>query len=104
MFLRRPFDGKNYFADFNWMEIHQLTLHDRTLRGTDQPALPHRFPLEAGNPWALPPSPPQKCVKSPHFCFVAERGPRLGVERNKRRASLVYKCRLDLRGFGIIVR
>ena len=41
-------DGRYYFADFSWMEIQQLTLHERTLRGSDQPALPHRFPLDAG--------------------------------------------------------
>jgi len=41
-------DGRYYFADFSWIEIQQLTLHERTLRGSDQPALPHRFPLDAG--------------------------------------------------------
>jgi len=43
----RP-DGRFYFADFPWAEIQQLNLHERTRRGSDQPALPDRFPGDAG--------------------------------------------------------
>ena len=43
----RP-DGRYYFADFTWGEIQELTLHERTRRGSDQPALPDRFPGDAG--------------------------------------------------------
>ena len=37
-------DGRFYFADFTWSEIRQLSMHERVRRGSDQPALPHRFP------------------------------------------------------------
>ena len=43
----RP-DGRYYFADFNWPEIQQLTMHERTQRGSDRPAMPDRFPYDAG--------------------------------------------------------
>ena len=43
----RP-DGRYYFADFTWAEMQQLSLHERTRRGSDQPALANRFPGEAG--------------------------------------------------------
>lgn len=43
----RP-DGRTYFADFTWSEIQQLSMHERTRRGSDQPALPDRFPGDAG--------------------------------------------------------
>jgi len=43
----RP-DGRFYFADFDWQEIQQLTMHERIQRGSDQPALPNRFPFDAG--------------------------------------------------------
>ena len=43
----RP-DGQFYFADFDWAEIQRLTVHERTRRGSDLPALPNRFPFEAG--------------------------------------------------------
>ena len=43
----RP-DGRYYFADFTWGEIQQLSMHERTRRGSDQPALANRFPGEAG--------------------------------------------------------
>lgn len=43
----RP-DGRFYFADFTWVEIQRLSLHERTRRGSDQPALPDRFPGDAG--------------------------------------------------------
>ncbi|HUP77148.1 MAG TPA: glycerophosphodiester phosphodiesterase family protein, partial [Pirellula sp.] len=41
-------DGRFFFADFTWNEIQQLNLHERTRRGSNQPALPHRFPANAG--------------------------------------------------------
>ena len=41
-------DGRYYFADFDWKEIQQLTMHERTQRGSDRPALPNRFPGDAG--------------------------------------------------------
>ncbi len=41
-------DGRYYFADFDWQEIQQLTMHERTQRGSDRPALPNRFPYDAG--------------------------------------------------------
>lgn len=41
-------DGRYYFADFDWKEIQQLTMHERTQRGSDRPALPNRFPYDAG--------------------------------------------------------
>ena len=41
-------DGRYYFADFDWQEIQQLTMHERTQRGSDRPALPNRFPNDAG--------------------------------------------------------
>lgn len=37
-------DGKWYFVDFTWEEIQRLTLHERTRKGTDQPAFAERFP------------------------------------------------------------
>ena len=40
-------DGRFYFADFTWSEIQQLSMHERVRRGSDQPALPHRFPANA---------------------------------------------------------
>jgi len=43
----RP-DGRFYFADFTFAEIQLLSMHERTRSGTDQPALPDRFPSEAG--------------------------------------------------------
>jgi len=43
----RP-DGRFYFADFTWAEIQRLSMHERTQRGSDQPALPDRFPGDAG--------------------------------------------------------
>ncbi len=41
-------DGRFYFTDFTWSEIQRLTMHERTRRGSNQPALPHRFPNNAG--------------------------------------------------------
>lgn len=41
-------DGRYYFADFDWQEIQHLTMHERTQRGSDRPALPNRFPYDAG--------------------------------------------------------
>lgn len=41
-------DGRYYFADFNWPEIQQLTMHERTHRGSERPAMPDRFPYDAG--------------------------------------------------------
>jgi len=42
----RP-NGRFYFADFDWQEIQQVTMHERTQRGSDRPALPNRFPFDA---------------------------------------------------------
>ncbi len=41
-------DGRYYFADFMWSEIQKLSMHERVLRGSEQPAFPHRFPGTAG--------------------------------------------------------
>ena len=41
-------DGRFYFADFEWAEIQTLTMHERTVRHTDSPALPGRFPFVVG--------------------------------------------------------
>jgi glycerophosphoryl diester phosphodiesterase len=41
-------DGHYYFADFSWSEIQRLSMHERVRRGSDQAALPHRFPSQAG--------------------------------------------------------
>ncbi|MFY7874805.1 MAG: glycerophosphodiester phosphodiesterase family protein, partial [Pirellula sp.] len=41
-------DGSYYFADFHWNEISQLTMHERTRRGSESPALEKRFPGSAG--------------------------------------------------------
>jgi len=43
----RP-DGRFYFADFDWTEIQQLQMHERTGRGSSDPALPNRFPGSGG--------------------------------------------------------
>ncbi len=45
---RARVDGRFYFADFAWSEIQQLSMHERVRRGSDQPALSHRFPNNAG--------------------------------------------------------
>ena len=41
-------DGRFYFADFTSSEIQQLSMHERVRRGSDQPALPQRFPNHVG--------------------------------------------------------
>jgi len=41
-------DGRFYFADFEWAEIQTMTMHERTVRHTDTPALPGRFPFVVG--------------------------------------------------------
>lgn len=41
-------DGRFYFADFDWSEIRTLTMHERTGRNSNAPALPNRFPFIAG--------------------------------------------------------
>jgi glycerophosphoryl diester phosphodiesterase len=43
----RP-DGRFYFADFDWSEISQLTMHERTKPGSDSAAMERRFPGSAG--------------------------------------------------------
>jgi len=45
---RQRADGKFYFVDFDWSEISQLTMHERTRRGSESPALEKRFPGSAG--------------------------------------------------------
>ena len=45
---RARLDGRFYFADFTWPEIQQLGLHERVRRGSNHPALPHRFPANVG--------------------------------------------------------
>ena len=45
---RHRADGKFYIADFDWSEISQLMMHERSRRGSDSPALEQRFPGSAG--------------------------------------------------------
>ena len=45
---RHRADGSFYFADFDWNEISELTMHERTRRGSESPALEKRFPGSAG--------------------------------------------------------
>lgn len=45
---RHRADGRFYFADFDWDEIQLLTMHERTRRGSESPALEKRFPGSAG--------------------------------------------------------
>jgi glycerophosphoryl diester phosphodiesterase len=45
---RHRADASFYFADFDWNEISQLTMHERTRRGSESPALEKRFPGSAG--------------------------------------------------------
>jgi glycerophosphoryl diester phosphodiesterase len=41
-------DGQYYFADFDWSELQQLEVHERTRKGSNQAAMPNRFPGAAG--------------------------------------------------------
>lgn len=45
---RKRSDGRYYFVDFEWSEICRLQLHERTKRGTSNPAMVNRFPGFAG--------------------------------------------------------
>jgi glycerophosphoryl diester phosphodiesterase len=37
-------DGRWYFVDLTWEEIQKLTLHERTRKGSQEPAFSQRFP------------------------------------------------------------
>jgi len=41
-------DGRYYFADFDWSDIQKLTMHERTARNSNSPAMPNRFPTNVG--------------------------------------------------------
>jgi glycerophosphoryl diester phosphodiesterase len=41
---RKRDDGKFYFADFDWVEIQSLTVHERTSRLSGKQAFENRFP------------------------------------------------------------